>query len=216
MERFFAVNKIIETGNPVRKEVTVIEGKKELAQRFFGLDSSKKTVLVIGGSLGARTLNEAILNHVEEVNSSDLQIIWQCGKTHFKSCEETLSNQENSSIHLHEFIREMDMAYAAADVIVSRAGAIAVSELTLIGKPIVLVPSPNVAEDHQTHNAMALVNKEAAVLVKDVEAKSLLMKTVFDLMEDENKQHELAINILTFAKPNATKDIVDQIIKHAK
>lgn len=216
MDRFFPKETIVETGNPVRTEVTQIEGKREIAGQFFGLNPNRKTVLIIGGSLGARTLNESILSAVREIEGSNIQVIWQCGKTHYQSCKTLLGNKESKHVYLHEFIREMDLAYAAADIIVSRAGAIAVSELTLIGKPIILVPSPNVAEDHQTHNAMALVNQQAAILVKDVDAKEHLFSHVFELVSSEQRQSELARNIKSFARPNATKDIVAQIVKHSK
>lgn len=216
MERFFPKASIVETGNPVRKEVTEIEGKKENALDFFQLNKNLKTILVIGGSLGARTLNESIISCLEEIKSKNVQVLWQCGKTHFSTCTEVMGQQSDSNVYLHEFIRDMDLAYAAADVIVSRAGAIAVSELTLIGKPVVLVPSPNVAEDHQTHNAMALVNQGAAILVRDVTAKKDLFPVVFDLLNNEQQQIELAQNIRLFAKPNATTAIVNEIVKHAK
>ncbi len=216
MERFFPKEVIVETGNPVRKEVTLIDGKKEAANTFFGLDPKLKTVLVIGGSLGARTLNDAILAHLDEIDASELQVLWQCGKTNYDSCLNQLTLKGGKQVYLFEFIREMDLAYAAADFIVSRAGAIAVSELALIGKPIILVPSPNVAEDHQTHNAMSLVNQNAAILVKDVEAKDSLFTQVFSLMQNVEQQRILIENIRTFARPNATSDIVQQIVKYTK
>lgn len=216
MDRFFPASSIVETGNPVRYEVTRIEGKREKALAFFNLQSDKKTILIIGGSLGARTLNEAILSSVHLLEENNVQVLWQCGKVHFQLCKGVLTNVTAPHLHLHEFIHDMDLAYAAADVIISRAGAIAVSELTLIGKPAVLVPSPNVAEDHQTHNALALANSNAALLVRDDEAHRVLFQQVFMLLHDTILQKQLSDNIKTFARPNATTDIVNQIVKHAK
>jgi len=209
MDQFFPTSKIIQTGNPVRNLVTQNPQLREEAVTFFGLNPNKKTVLMIGGSLGARTLNESVLNHIELIQKEDIQVIWQCGKFYLENIENNFQDSWKSSVQVHAFIQRMDLAYAVADVIISRAGALSVSELCLIGKPCILVPSPNVAEDHQTKNAMALVKQDAAVLVKDIEAKNTLIPTVIELLKDTDKCHELSKSILLLAKPNASIDIVD-------
>ena len=209
MDQFFPTSKIIQTGNPVRNLVTQNPQLREEAVTFFGLNPNKKTVLMIGGSLGARTLNESVLNHIELIQKEDIQVIWQCGKFYLENIENNFQDSWKTSVQVHAFIQRMDLAYAVADVIISRAGALSVSELCLIGKPCILVPSPNVAEDHQTKNAMALVKQDAAVLVKDIEAKNTLIPTVIELLKDTDKCHELSKFILLLAKPNASIDIVD-------
>ncbi len=209
MDQFFPTSKIIQTGNPVRNLVTQNPQLREEAVTFFGLNPNKKTVLMIGGSLGARTLNESVLNHIELIQKEDIQVIWQCGKFYLENIENNFQDSWKTSVQVHAFIQRMDLAYAVADVIISRAGALSVSELCLIGKPCILVPSPNVAEDHQTKNAMALVKQDAAVLVKDIEAKNTLIPTVIELLKDTDKCHELSKSILLLAKPNASIDIVD-------
>ena len=216
LENFFPEEKIVETGNPVRAEMIAIEGKKEEAYSFFGLNPNKKTILVIGGSLGARTLNESVLEGMKLIKENQVQVLWQCGKFYFEKIKETLSQINHEGIHLNEFIARMDLAYAAADIIISRAGAISVSELCLIHKPTILVPSPNVAEDHQTKNAMALVNKNAAILVKDIEAKNHLIAKAIELIGSENKLKELSEAIAKMGKPNASKMIVDELEKIKK
>ncbi|MES2800343.1 MAG: undecaprenyldiphospho-muramoylpentapeptide beta-N-acetylglucosaminyltransferase [Bacteroidota bacterium] len=208
MEKFFPKNKIIQTGNPVRFEVTNIEGKRNEATAFYDLNPSKPCVLVIGGSLGAKTLNESIIEGIEKFQAAGIQVVWQCGKIYHDTLEQRLQGKDLAGIHLTQFIARMDLAYAAADVIISRAGAISVSELCLVGKPAILVPSPNVAEDHQTHNAMALVNAKAALLVKDIDARKSLVEKVIELCLNQEQQTQLSTNILTLGKPNATKDIV--------
>lgn len=211
LDKFFPQEKIVQTGNPVRSEMVDIVGKREEALKHFGLDPDKKTILVIGGSLGARTLNESVLGGIESVQQHDTQVLWQCGKFYFEKMQETLRETGHEGIFLNEFISRMDLAYAVADVIISRAGAISVSELCLIEKPAVLVPSPNVAEDHQTKNAMALVEKNAAMLVKDVDAKDSLIATTLELLKDEAKMQELSEAIAKLGKPNAGAMIVDEI-----
>lgn len=213
LEKFFPATKIVKTGNPVRTEMVAINGKRDGALTFFGLDTNKKTILVIGGSLGARTINESVMQHLKSISSSDIQILWQCGKFYYKNLSENQDLNGISNIHLNEFIQRMDLAYAAADVIISRAGAISVSELCLVHKPSILVPSPNVAEDHQTKNAMALVHKEAAILVKDSEAKEQLIPRVFELLKNTNLQNELKQNIARLGLPTATEEIVNEIEK---
>lgn len=215
LERFFPKEKIVITGNPVRFEMVKIEGKREEAFKHYKLDSSKKTILVIGGSLGARTLNQAMLASLEQIQSTDVQVLWQCGKLYNEQLNQELANRELKGIERVQFIDRMDLAYAMADVIISRAGAISVSELCLIGKPAILVPSPNVAEDHQTHNAMALVKHEAAILVKDAEAKEQLLSRALDLLMNEDRMATLSTHIKSLGKPEATRHIVD-IIEQVK
>lgn len=213
LERFFPQEKIVLTGNPVRMEMVNIEEKREKAFAHFNLDPAKKTVLIIGGSLGARTLNESFVEQINQVVEKDIQVIWQCGKIYLETLKPKVDNLNCKLIFLSDFIYEMDLAYAAADIIVSRAGAISVSEVCLVGKPVILVPSPNVAEDHQTKNAMALVNKNAAVLVKDVEAKQNLVNTTVQLLNDTNKCVELSSNIKTLAIKDAPERILSEIEK---
>ncbi len=211
MEKFFPADKIVMTGNPVRKEVVTIEGKRENGFKAFNLDSTKKTLLVIGGSLGARTINKSILAAKEDLLKEDIQIIWQCGKFYIEDYKKLVPDHPN--IYLSDFIYNMDEAYACADYIVSRAGAISISELTIIGKPVILVPSPNVAEDHQTKNALALTKNNAAIMVKDVEAESALGAEILSLTKDENKQKELSKNIKAMELDHATDLILEEIKK---
>lgn len=217
LDKFFPKEKIRLTGNPVRHDMVSIDGKREEAMNYYGFDSSKKTILIIGGSLGARTLNNALVENISEIARHDeIQILWQSGKLYYEQMLEIMNKEKVGSIKLVQFIDRMDLAYAAADVIISRAGAISVSELCLIGKPVVLVPSPNVAEDHQTKNAMALVNKNAAILVKDTEATQHLFSVVFQLMTDESRMMTYSSEIKKLAKPNATSDIVNELEKIAR
>ncbi|MFM7388654.1 MAG: undecaprenyldiphospho-muramoylpentapeptide beta-N-acetylglucosaminyltransferase [Bacteroidota bacterium] len=215
MERFFPKEKIVKTGNPVRTDIMDWRNKKIEGYAYYGLDDTKKTVLVIGGSLGAKTLNESVLNHLEQLQErSDVQVLWQCGASHFKNLQDY---PLPSHIHLLPFIEKMDFAYAVADVIVSRAGATSISELSLVAKPCVFVPSPNVSEDHQTKNAMALVEKDAALMVKDAEAPEHLWKHIFSLLDHPTIGKEMSDALQSFALPNATEDIVamcHQIITH--
>lgn len=213
LERFFPKDKIILTGNPVRRDMVVIDGKREEAQLFYQLDPSKKTILIIGGSLGAKTLNESVVNDYDKLTQSDVQLIWQCGKLYHQDLTERLGGKEAENIKRMQFIERMDLAYAAADIIISRAGAISVSELCLVKKPVILVPSPNVAEDHQTKNAMALVNKEAAILVKDMEAREKLIDQALNLVKNMDACSKLSENIELLGKPMATERIVDELEK---
>lgn len=203
MERFFPAEKIAYTGNPVRKDILDLSGKKEQALKHFKLEEGKKTVLVLGGSLGARTLNQAVLKDMKSLDKEGYQVLWQSGKFYFKDMLEKTEKAGLKNIHLREFIREMDLAYAVADVIVSRAGALSVSELSLVGKPVIFIPSPNVAEDHQTKNAMAYVSHDAAWLLKDQEAVGKLKLKVDELMEDPAIGLALGMNIKSLAKPDA-------------
>jgi UDP-N-acetylglucosamine--N-acetylmuramyl-(pentapeptide) pyrophosphoryl-undecaprenol N-acetylglucosamine transferase len=211
LDRFFAKEKLVKTGNPVRNEVVQIQGKRDEAFQFFGLDKSKKTVLVIGGSLGAGTINISFKENIKQLIENDIQVIWQCGKGYIKNL--TVFNQELNSdlVYLSDFIYKMDFAYAAADVIVSRAGAMSVSELCLISKPTILVPSPNVSEDHQTKNAMALVNENAAILVIDSEAKVRLVNQIIELMADDELQKSLALEITKLGISDAADRILKEI-----
>lgn len=207
LERFFPAKKIALTGNPVREDVVKIEGKREAAFEFFKLDNSKKTVFIVGGSLGARTLNESVKNQLTYFAENGVQLIWQCGKFHLNTLKEELGDELPKGIILTDFISRMDYAYAAADIIISRAGAIAVSELCLIGKPVILVPSPNVAEDHQTKNAMALVDKGAAQLVKDVVAREQLVPAIMELLNNVNESLVLGKKIKELAIHHADAKI---------
>lgn len=216
LEKFFPINKIVLTGNPVRSEVTDIAGKKAEAVQTFSLNPDLPTILVVGGSLGAKTLNDSILAGIHEFQENGVQVLWQCGKNAYVMMRTVLEKTTHQGIFLNEFIQRMDLAYAAADIIISRAGAIAVSELCLIKKPTILVPSPNVAEDHQTKNAMALVDKNAAILVKDAEAREVLVKTALNLLKNENQKKALGEAIGLLAKPNACMEIVDELEKIKK
>jgi UDP-N-acetylglucosamine--N-acetylmuramyl-(pentapeptide) pyrophosphoryl-undecaprenol N-acetylglucosamine transferase len=211
LERYFPKEKIVLTGNPIRQSMVEIEGKRDQAFTHFGLDSNKKTLLVIGGSLGAKTLNEAMDAHIEKLSAAGIQVIWQCGKFYADQLFHKWDGKLPEGVWLNPFIFDMDYAYAAADIIVSRAGAISVSELCLVGKPTILVPSPHVAEDHQTKNAMNLVEKDACVLVKDTDAIEILPEVILTTLKNENKCTQLSKNIKALGLPNASKTIVEQI-----
>jgi len=211
MERYFPKGKLKLTGNPVRKDLLDLSGKKELGIQKFGLDSHRKTVLVLGGSLGARTLNLAMLHHMVNLEKEGYQVLWQSGKFYFKEMELALAKAGLPHIHLREFIREMDLAYAAADVIVSRAGALSVSELCLVGKPVIFVPSPNVAEDHQTKNANACVKQGAAVLLADADAVAKFKEYIDDLLQQEDKANALAEALKKLAMPDAANALVHEL-----
>ena len=226
MERFFPKEKIILTGNPVRQNLT--SGTKEEALKYinetFGVQftAERKTLLIIGGSLGARTINQSIVAHLSELIESGIQVIWQTGKNYYADCQKALSNHPSpiansqSCIICTDFVSQMPLAYALADLVISRAGASSISELCLLGKPSILVPSPNVAEDHQMHNAMALVNKNAAVLVKDKNAHSELITTALQLIEDDQRLHELHTHILTLALPDSARIIAAEVMQLAQ
>ncbi|BDC99416.1 undecaprenyldiphospho-muramoylpentapeptide beta-N-acetylglucosaminyltransferase [Persicobacter psychrovividus] len=211
MERFFPKEKIVITGNPVRSDIIGAESKREAGLAHFGLSATKPVLLILGGSLGARTINETMLQDVNKYQQAGVQVLWQIGKFYFSNIQAQLSQMDTAGIHPHEFIREMDLAYASADVVISRAGALSVSELCLVGKPTVFVPSPNVSEDHQTQNALQLVNVNAALMVKDVEAKQSLATVTLDLLADAAKQQALGTAIKAQGRPSATADIVDQV-----
>lgn len=213
MERWFPKDKIVITGNPVRQEVTETEGKRAQAIQHFGLEEDRPTLLVIGGSLGARTINEGIAAGVERIVQSGVQVIWQTGKHYQQSAEEWVAEKALKHVVVQAFISEMDLAYATADLVVSRAGAISISELSAVKKAAILVPSPNVAEDHQTKNAMALVNNRAALLVTDREASEKLVDTMLDTISNEQLLSELRANIAKMARNNAAEHIANEVMK---
>ena len=220
MERFFPKEKIILTGNPVRQNLT--SGSKEEAIRYFNeefgvnFNTEKKTLLIIGGSLGARTINQSIIAHLNKLIDSNVQVIWQTGKNYLADCKKALEALPHNNIICTDFVSQMPLAYALADLVISRAGASSISELCLLGKPSILVPSPNVAEDHQTHNAMALVKKDAGVLVKDIDAKDQMVATALSLIHDTARLEALRANILTLALPNSAKRIAEEVMKLAQ
>lgn len=216
MERFFPADKIIMTGNPVRQNLLDTKMTKEGARLSFGLEPNKKTVLMIGGSLGARTMNESVLKHLDEIRKSDAQFIWQTGKYYSQDIAEALTQKEDvPNMKVMDFIGSMDNAYAAADIVVSRAGASSISELCLLGKPCILVPSPNVAEDHQTKNALALSTKDAAIFIADKDAKDTLIATVLRTIEDDAKLASLSENVKKLAFHNSADVIAEEVYKLA-
>lgn len=212
LERFFPKEKIVLTGNPVRQDLIDIESKRDEAIAFYGLDPNKKTLLVLGGSLGARRINQLIEKELQNFLSQDVQVIWQCGKLYFEEYKKY--NQPN--VKVVDFIERMDFVYAASDVIISRAGASSVSELCIVGKPVIFIPSPNVAEDHQTKNAQAIVDEKGAILLKESELDNQFSIVFEALLKDLGKQKQLSDNIKKLAKPRATQDIVAEIVKLIK
>lgn len=213
MEAFFSKEKIIMTGNPVRKDILDTASKRAKAMAHFGLDENRKTLLIIGGSQGARTINESILAGLNDLISNDLQIIWQTGKLFIDRAKSGVEALQTQRVFVSDFIYEMDLAYAAADLVVSRAGALSVSELCLAAKPSILVPLPTAAEDHQTQNAMALVNANAAWIVKDVEAREKLIEKVVELADNQQVMSQLSKNIHQLGKPNAGQEIAAEVLK---
>lgn len=213
MEAYFPAEKIVVTGNPVRKESVAIANKRAEALEYFGLDATKKTILVTGGSLGARTLNQAVLAGLDQLVAADVQVIWQTGKSYFAHINQTMGRKYERKIHLLEFLNRMDLAYALADLIISRAGAGTIAELCLVQKPMILVPSPNVAEDHQTKNAEALVQHQAAVLVTDLEAPSSLIAVALALLQNEKQCKALAKNCAKLAYATADETIAQEVFK---
>ena len=216
MDRFFPKEKLIFTGNPIRKEILDFSDKREKGKNFFGLHNGRITVLVVGGSLGAKTINESVNNNLEAFKKNQLNLIWQTGVSYENQAEESVKSINESGIKSYKFIKEMDLAYAAADIIVSRAGAIAISELCFVGKPVILVPSPNVAEDHQTQNAQSLVNKNSALMVKDMESRRKLVEEIKSLSENKGLQEELSRNIKKLAVKDAAGRIADLSLELVK
>lgn len=217
MERFFPADRILLIGNPIRQSLLNPELDKTEALAEFGLTSSKPVILLIGGSLGARTLNNSVLKSLELIRSSNVQFIWQTGSYYKESIANELEKcGKPDNLYVTDFIRSMDKAYKAADLVISRAGASSISELCLLGKPSILVPSPNVAEDHQTHNAMALVRKEAALLVKDIEAEEKLIPLAVKTVNDQNKLHSLGANALAMALTDSDVRIAEEVLQLIK
>ncbi len=212
LERFFPANKIVKTGNPVRQDLLNVKDLRSEGVKFFDLQKSKKTLVVLGGSLGARAINNLIEKHINKIVENDVQVIWQTGKLYY---EEFKKFNDLEGVQVHAFLNRMDLTYSTADVLISRAGASSISELCIVGKPVIFIPSPNVAEDHQTKNAMSVVEKEAAIMLKESELDDFESK-FFDLINDDSLQETLSENIKKLALPNATKDIVREIEKLIK
>ncbi len=212
MERFFPKEKIVKTGNPVRIDLVAQKSDKEEALGFFGLDAGKKTLLILGGSLGARRINQLVGKESKFLEGQGLQVLWQCGKLYY----DEYKKYDSGAVKVLAFVNRMDLAYVAADVIISRAGAGSVSELCLVGKPVIFIPSPNVAEDHQTQNANALVSKEAAIMLRESELDAEFEQKFTELMDSKELQSQLGTNIKKLAMPKATEHIVDEIEKLLK
>ena len=210
LDRFFPAAKIVFTGNPVRQDLLDVENKSQEGISYFKLDANKRTLLILGGSLGARRVNQLIAKELDFLLESGVQVFWQCGKLYFDEYQH-FNAKEN--VQVVAFIDRMDLVYAASDFVISRAGASSVSELCLVGKPTIFIPSPNVAEDHQTKNAKAIVDKNGAILLRESELDEKFESVFTDLISNENLQKELSENMKKLAKPNATKDIVEEIIK---
>lgn len=213
MERFFPEEKIIKTGNPVRSDIQGVQAKKQEALNFFNFREDLKTVFIMGGSLGARQVNISVYKNIRKIIDSNVQLVWQIGKIYYDDYEQKMKSYDVSQIRMHDFLKEIDLAYAVADLIVSRAGALSISELTIVGKPVILIPSPNVAEDHQTQNARALVENEAAILITDREAPDSLIDTVLFTLKDTDRMDRLGKNIKKLALYDAADKIVDEILK---
>lgn len=213
LERFFPKDKIIKTGNPVRESLLDIETKTDEAQKFFDIKYGRKTLLVLGGSLGARRINQLIEKELDFFNTLNVQVIWQCGKLYYSQYK-IYSHTKN--VQVYEFLNTMDLAYAAADIVISRAGASSVSELCIVGKPVIFIPSPNVAEDHQTKNAMAIVNQDAAIIIKEEDLEADFENKFSQLIGSADKQNTLSDNIKKLALVNATNHIVDEVEKLLK
>ena len=212
MEKFFPADRIVKTGIPIRKESVDIAGKHLQALELFKLSSSKKTILLTGGSLGARSLNDAMLAGIDKLIAADVQLIWQTGKFYYKDIIAKLGENYHPNIRIMEFLNRMDLAYAAADVIISRAGG-TIAELCVVKKPVILVPSPNVAEDHQTHNALALLQDDAAIFVADREVQTKLVGKTLELLKDTALQKKLSTNIGKRALLNADEVIAKEVLK---
>ena len=216
MGYFFPKDKIIKTGNPVRQDLFAVKPKDPKAFEFFGFDAAKKTILIVGGSLGARTINQSVIAHLDKLAKADIQVIWQTGKFYIEEAKKAFEPFSTSQIYITEFVSRMDYAYSVADLVISRAGASSISELCLLAKPVILVPSPNVAEDHQTKNAMALVKKDAAVMIRDVVAREEMIPLALKLVFDDKKLMDLSKNILTLAEQNSAERIADEVEKIIK
>lgn len=213
LEQYFPAQKIVVTGNPVRQDILVSDNRREAAIAKFDLDPAKKTLLVLGGSLGSRRINQLMAKELTWLLAQDVQVLWQCGKLYY---DDYKNYGENNAVKVMAYIDRMDRVYAAADIVISRSGASSVSELCIVGKPVVFIPSPNVAEDHQTKNAQAIVNKEGAVMLKENQLDTQFQHVFQELLKNEQKRLQLGENIKKLAKPNATNDIVEEIIKLIK
>lgn len=209
MEKYFPVKKIVKTGNPIRKGI-LNPVDKNLACEHFGLDPNKKTLIVIGGSLGSRTINESIGSFIAELSKKKIQVIWQTGEYYYKDVLKL--HKDIAGVKIMPFVERMDYLYSVADVVVSRAGALAISELCAVAKPCILIPSPNVAEDHQTKNAQALLNLDACVLIKDDETKTLLKNEILTLINDEARCTDMKNNLKKLAQPDAANQIAKEIV----
>ena len=215
MERFFPKEKLMLTGNPVRQSLLDTKLSREDAVRLLGLDPDKKTILLVGGSLGARTINESVMQHLDLVAQSSVQFVWQTGKYYYADLQQQLKDRNLPNLKMTDFIADMGTAYRAADLVISRAGASSISEFCLIGKPVILVPSPNVAEDHQTKNALALADRDAALYVKDADAPATLLKLAIDTVNDEARLKSLSENVQKLALPDSAEIIAREVIKLA-
>ena len=216
MDKFFPKNKLILTGNPVRNDMGNVDSKREEALAHFGFEDGKKTLLVIGGSLGAKTINKALTAHVGQLLAEDIQVLWQCGEYYLERVKTQTAHLAFDNLKIMPFIHRMDYAYAVADLVISRAGALSISELCIVGKPVIFVPSPNVAEDHQTKNAKAIEEELAAVLVPDADAKEELVPMAQGLMDAPDQRKMFADNIKNLAKPNAADDIATEVLNLIK
>ncbi len=213
MECFFPKEKILLTGNPVRQDLLSIAPKTKEAYEFFNFDPNKKTLLIVGGSLGARTINQSIIAHLDKLTDSGIQILWQTGKFYIDGAREAAASSTSPNLLVTDFVSRMDYAYSIADLVVSRAGASSISEICLLGKPVILVPSPNVAEDHQTQNALALLRKEAAIMIKDSEAGEKLVDKALEILSDDTTLKKLSVNVKKLAQENSADRIATEIIK---
>lgn len=213
MEKFFPAEKIILTGNPVRQDLFTVAPKAKEAFEYFGFDPSKKTILIVGGSLGARTINLSIKEGLQSLIESDIQFIWQTGKLYVTEAREAAEPFQSKKMVVMDFVSRMDYAYAIADLVISRAGASSISELCLLAKPVILIPSPNVAEDHQTKNALALANRDAAIMIRDADAAKVLVPKALELIENNSALELLSKNIIRLAQRNSADRIADEVFK---
>ncbi len=209
LERFFSKEKLVKTGNPIRQDLINIENKREEAIKHYSLDTNKKVLAILGGSLGAKRINELVEKNIEWFLENNLQVIWQCGKGYYS----TYKKNHQNNVQVYDFIERMDYLFAAGDIFISRAGASSVSELAIVGKPVIFIPSPNVAEDHQTKNAKSIVDKGGAVMIKEDQLDTEFQKVLKRIIEDHLHAEMLVKNIKDVALPNATKDIVKEIFK---
>ena len=216
MDRFFPIDKIIKTGNPVRADILNANGKKQEATTFFNLLEDKKTLLIVGGSQGARTINKSVLNDLSKLSGAGIQVIWQTGKAFFDQAKTAVENLNNPAIKVFDFISRMDLAYAISDIVIARGGASSVSELCIVAKPVILVPLPTAAEDHQTKNCLALVERNAALMVKDIDATQVLVQQALDLLADEKKQKIMIENIRKLAITDSADRIAGEILSMIK